>query len=62
MEQVTVTTERGIEKTTKLKNGDELLEIAALESIDQLENQRIAYYINHEAVDQQAYRARLREG
>ncbi|KGE13037.1 hypothetical protein [Sphingobacterium deserti] len=62
MEQITVTTERGIEKTTTLKNGDVLLEIAALEKIDQLENHAVAYFINHEPVDQQTYRTRLQQG
>lgn len=61
MEEVIVTTERGVEKTTTLKNGDILVEVSAVapgkDDIPTAQH----YYINNEAVDRVSYLSRLRQ-
>ncbi|WDF67276.1 hypothetical protein PQ465_13280 [Sphingobacterium oryzagri] len=59
MEQVTVTTERGIEKTTTLKNGDVLLEISKSDLTEETIPPVQTFYINNELVDRKAYEKRL---
>lgn len=59
MEQVTVTTERGIEKTTTLKNGDILLAVCPPELQEEQITAALAYYINNEEVDRSVYEKRL---
>lgn len=59
MEQVTVTTERGIEKTTTLKNGDVLLEISKSDLTEETIPSVQTFYINNELVDRKAYEKRL---
>lgn len=62
MEQVTVTTARGVEKTTTLKNGDVLLEVAPPERPQGAIDDSVDFYINSEKVDHQAYQDRLQRG
>ena len=59
MEQIKVTTERGIETTTTLKNGDILLEVCPPELQEEQIAATQAYYINNEEVDRSVYEKRL---
>ncbi|GHE33042.1 hypothetical protein [Sphingobacterium griseoflavum] len=61
MEQITVTTERGVETTTTMKNGDVLIEIAQIPNDDTGIPQATAFYINNELVDRHVFQQRLKQ-
>lgn len=62
MEQITITTERGVETTTTLKNGDVLIEIAQIPNDDVGIPQATAFYLNNELVERSFFQQRLKEG